>query len=424
MEEKYILYDIKNEGLKELLYQLFQQLDYSLQYGDERVAWCEEVLRNQSWLHSYIQTKQFSNRHIKTNNDFLCENDEFSECLSKIADYILFTDFRDEPHQQDVLSGKCNNIKNEYPTLSQHRKSTNKYREALVFENVPESKLALQEHSIQEMLIKRKSEKRQQEDRKVSKKDIEKYAPLQQIMLNIHHLEKQLQATATAATNKQPLNDVKARKMRKLLGELKYEMFIVREKLRGVFSFESSGTSVYVWDEDTGYFDEDHYISVSDNKIDFKKGEHIQGILLHYFELSSKYVGRVDEDLYEILREVEELAAITNLKPKERDVLNILLQQSESYRMNMSYIHHEKTNDILTDDKLNDDEKRCKLMTFTINPKTEIIRRATEHVQQTYSNKANMRQVKRMVQSIADKISKTYCVSHNRYITKRKKGLL
>lgn len=416
MEEKYVTYDVNNESLKDSFYQLFQQLDYSLQYGGERAAWCEEAIRSQPWLQSYILTAPFSRKHIKTNHDHLSEHDAFSEYITKLADYILFADFQDEQHEQQVLSGTCNNIKDEYPTLSNHKKSINTYREAFAFENVPESRLALHEQSMKEMLMKRKSEKRQQEDRKVSKKEIEQYAPLQHIMVNIDHLEQQLQA---AANDKQPLNEAKARKWRKLLGELKYELFIVREQLRGVFSFGSSGSPVYVWDEDTGYFDEDRYISVSENYIDLKKGEHMEGIMLHYFELSSKYFGRVDEDLHEILREFKELAAAASLKPKERDVLNILLQQDGAYRMDMSYIYHEKTNDILTDDKLTDHEKRCKMMTFTINPKTEIIRRATEHVQRTYSHKANMRQVKRMVKSISDKLSKTYCVSHNIYIKKR-----
>ncbi|MCG7406390.1 hypothetical protein MH117_03100 [Paenibacillus sp. ACRRX] len=387
---KYKEYDINNKGKYELIKEMKQALDYSLHYSDERIQYLESILSEHSWLSDYSLTEQFAKKQVKGKTQQISEGDGFSQLLEQVADYLLFTDYKNESHKQQIEANEVSDLKLTYPTLTNNKKSNNLLREKAL-DDLNET--------TQQATLYRKSKKKALQDRKVSMKEIKKSIYLQQIHLNINNLEK---SKATLA------NQLARRKVTRLIGDLKYEMFLMNEMIRGSFSFGvSNGRTMYCWTEDTGYLHNDEYIHISENKIDLRKTEHVKGLIYQFAELSTLYEGKVNEMMFEILRDFIQLVNSAKLSTIERTILHNVLQLDLSYAYK-SYINEAKFYKI-NNDNINDMLKtEKKLSSFTINPKYEIIERASAQVSATQGRLYTTRQIKRYIDRISERLAITY----------------
>ncbi|MDK8179420.1 hypothetical protein [Paenibacillus sp. UMB4589-SE434] len=387
---KYKEYDINNKGKYELIKEMKQALDYSLHYSDERIQYLESILSEHSWLSDYSLTEQFAKKQVKGKTQQISEGDGFSQLLEQVADYLLFTDYKNESHKQQIEANEVSDLKLTYPTLTNNKKSNNLLREKAL-DDLNET--------TQQATLYRKSKKKALQDRKVSMKEIKKSIYLQQIHLNINNLEK---SKATLA------NQLARRKVTRLIGDLKYEMFLMNEMIRGSFSFGvSNGRTMYCWTEDTGYLHNDEYIHISENKIDLRKTEHVKGLIYQFAELSTLYEGKVNEMMFEILRDFIQLVNSAKLSTIERTILHNVLQLDLSYAYK-SYINEAKFYKI-NNDNINDMLKtEKKLSSFTINPKYEIIERASAQVSATQGRLYTTRQIKRYIDKISERLAITY----------------
>jgi len=293
------------------LKQIIDNLDYDLEYADDRNKLLKEVLKpHEDWLVKYISSPSYILKQRKNQNSFLNENEISIKGLEYIADYLVFPKFKNEEE-------KIKKVENDYKVHTKSRIKKDKKRE-ISFGCLYD----LNKNGSNRYLVK---------EIEIIDIDLEKHKELKEIQTVIDYINNILKVKEK---NKKEVKKElirlygasKVRKYEKLLRELKREQKIIKEKLSGYINFKrvSSGSTKFTFEEDTGYFDDrGNYILVSENKIDFKSENHILQLLYFYSELKQSCWDKPDSEMYLILSELERLIEISNMDQYIYDILTM-----------------------------------------------------------------------------------------------------
>ena len=303
-------------NINSVLREIFQQLNYDLKYAKERLNFLNSLLTKEKldWLIDYFSSPGFINKQIKNKNSFLCENDRSLILLSNLVDYLVFPKYID---QKSEFEDKEIKLRKSKVNMSYG----NENREILVSDPEDIEKL-------KDKVFRRTSSKKKKfkviDKQKITKNDIDNNKYINQIYSAIDDLNKLLKSTNTSSRDKHII--------KKTISELKKDAILTKDQLNGTIYFKrlSKESTVYNFDQDTGYFDDKYingqivygdYVLISENKIDFKNEKHILGLLNNYFELKEKCGHKVDSDIWHILTDFENLIKSVKFKDHIRDIL-------------------------------------------------------------------------------------------------------
>ena len=291
------------ESVWSVLKKIISQLDYEIEYADERNEKLKIILKNyDNWFVDYVSSPAYILKQHKNKTSFLNEKDISTKGLEYIADYLIFPKYKNELEMNYVIHKKSR--------IKKDRK-----REICVGDIYDLNKIKKNNYKFCEI--------------KVNDEDLEKYPELKEVQIVIDYLSEKL---GYGNKNKKEIREKlikeigisKVRKYEKLLGELKKEQKIMKEKLVGYIYFKrvTKGTSKITFENDTGYFNEvGDYVEVSNNKIDFKNKNHILQLLHHYSELKQFCWDKPDSEMYLILDELERLIQLANFEEYIKDIL-------------------------------------------------------------------------------------------------------
>lgn len=326
-----------------------QELDFTKVYALDRLEHVNSVLSavdgisKDEWLQGYVSSNGFTEQQIKTKTDWLCEDEPFCQGLERIADYLIFPKFDNEQAEIEKVKAK-----KEIITKTKARRSKN--REDLFGDTHDGNKL-LESQDVQKTYkVTTKQE--------VTSEDLEKYPPLQEMQKSIDALGVMLgygkdfskeDREAIQNSIKEQHGNKYLFQLRKIYSELKSEQAYMKERLCGTIYFKHLGAgdtgTVLTLDENTGYFLEDDfegvkvdkydskieyqagdYVSITENKIDFNKPEHVSAILSSYTSIKKACIDKPDSELWVILNTLEELIDATELTDVERRMIELKIE--------------------------------------------------------------------------------------------------
>jgi hypothetical protein len=104
-------------------------------------------------------------------------------------------------------------------------------------------------------------------------------------------------------------------RLKKMLIEARQDQYAIKESYLRPIRFQPDYTETrYVFDEDTGYYNDGEYHEVSNNTIDLSNPKHIYQLLNHYSALRQQHYDDPNSDMRYILDTLEELISKTPLK--------------------------------------------------------------------------------------------------------------
>lgn len=156
----------------------------------------------------------------------------------------------------------------------------------------------------------------------VEKKDREKFSELWEINKAVELLETSRRKGKNIKGDVIGRHDM--RKYNRIIPQLKNDEKILKEFLVGMIEFQriDRTSTKYCFDEDTGYFDGDNYVKVSENRIEFNKELHIYELIEHYAMLKAKNSFKVNSDMKYILDVLDEIIRRAKLPDYMQDILN------------------------------------------------------------------------------------------------------
>lgn len=340
-------------NINNVLGEVLSQLNFDLKYAKERLEFLNNLLTKEKldWLIGYFSSPGFINKQIKNRNSFLCENDKSLVLLSNLADYLVFPKYIDQESEfKDKEIKMCKSKVN--------MSYINEDREILV-PNLDEIE------NLKYKIFRNKSSRKKKfkviDKQEITENDINNNEYINRIYSAIDNLNKLLNSENTSSRDKHII--------KKTIRELKKDAIIIKDSMNGTIYFKkvTKGSTVYNFDEDTGYFNDKFvdgqiiygdYVLVSENKIDFKNKKHIQKLLNYYPELKEKCGHKVDSDIWHILFDFENLLKSIKFKDYIKD---ILVMKINGYKVNeISEVIKQKYNIDL------DEKKICHIYTNVI----------------------------------------------------------
>lgn len=363
---------------------LLDNLDYDLNYASERVGFLKEALVENDWVYDLLSSSRAIRKEHKQKNSFLSMEQPIDMGIQKIADYILHPRFNDKQNEEYVdglnesygtLKSKKSKTNSElcemmalkdeidliaHGIISKSREDRNKKREKLTDdandfeqtgedESVKKSKSALS-HTGKGLEMDREywnrmgfsveeGESRQEildnynealgkmvkqlghgksriEKEKIQKKTLEGLEPIK-----YHNGVKEVVITPGLRFNR----------ISKMYSELKSDYNKTKEILAEIVSFNqmTPATTVYNFNEDTWYIDEDgEEIEVSKNAIPFDDPNTYKGLIMNYYDLKEKHQENFQSDMWYILMFFERLMREAPLSNEERFVIDELMRDS------------------------------------------------------------------------------------------------
>lgn len=318
-----------NGDVRKFLYEIIKELDYNLQYSQERLEHFSNIftVEKLNWFVDYISSPLFAKKQIKNKSDFLCENDISLVGLSRIVDYLIFPKYKNE--NDEFIDKEIKLRKSKV-----HTNYGNKHKEILFPDSVAineyiyelnknadenENKVNLKNSNKQK--IYRVSRKQ-----KITQKDIDEIKYIKQIYDCIDRLEKTLEK------NKENISQRDLNIIKRMISKLKNDAVIIKDQIRGTIYFKrlTGGTTKFNYDMDTGYFNDKlcngkvihgDYVLVSENKIDFGNKRHVLELLNHYSDLKKRFCDEVNSDMWHILFDFENLIESTPFDDYLKDIL-------------------------------------------------------------------------------------------------------
>lgn len=340
----------KNE---KTVYDYIKELDYTMVYAEDRVKFLQDLLKcieapngeiicNDEWLKGYVASRGFVEQQIKLKSDFRSEDEPFSKGLEKIADYMIFPKFNNETDEE-----LKNVSKND---MSKYKK--NKVKEEIDYKESDVNSKA-QKHYKAQM------------KQTITLKDLEDFTYLDNMDFSIKQLGKYLGVGLSKEHRRDIENYIEKYKgkkylyqAKKIFSELKKEIIIMKEKLRGTIYFKriSNGSTEINFNEDTGYFLEDNFIGtiispyvypnkvypdkvpeehlygagdfvpLTENKIDLKNAKHVLSIIELYSVLKQNCADKPDSDMWMILNVLENMIESTDLTDIEKNILKYKIE--------------------------------------------------------------------------------------------------
>lgn len=309
-------WDIEGD-ISEVLGNIISKLDYELEFAEDRLNHLKNILdeRTYDWLIGYVSSQSFINKQVKNKDDFLAENDISEIGFSIIVDYLVFPQYKNE------LDKKLKEEQKHQIRKKRSKPNMNYTRgNEILFGD---------EEDIKNYSVKTKHE--------ITEKDLNEFPEIKEVYLYLLKLKKELGYGKAKETREEIHNEIKRLKgsnylrvMKKTYTDLSTEILKMKEILSGTIRFKriTDGTTVYVFDEDTGYFDDKEqngydgdYILVSENKIDFSKENHILGLLDHYSDLKHSVYDKPDSEMWAILYDLEELIENSDFTEHEKKIL-------------------------------------------------------------------------------------------------------
>lgn len=293
-----------SEDIRQRMSSYIKKLNYDLQYAEDRCELVRRILEeDRDFWTEYLSSKSFRDKQIKNKNSILAENDFSLVALSIMADYLVFPKFKNQEEQQ------------------QHeiRKSL-KSSKVIPVGGIKD---------IHKIVQKNKSINYRNKKQMITKQDLIDFKDLQQINNVLIEIEKLIGRTPKERKEKQQENLKKyghatLRKLKRIYNDLKRDMIIIKEKLRGTIYFKraTKGTTKITFEEDTGYYNESgDYIEVSENRIDFGKADHISALLNYYSQLKQRFYDDINSEMWAILLDLDNLIENTKLRDFEREIL-------------------------------------------------------------------------------------------------------
>lgn len=318
-------------SIQNTLSKIISKLDYGLEYAEDRKKLVEDLLDDdiQDWFIEYFSSPLFCEKQIKNKTDFLTEDDVSLIGLSIIVDYLVFPRFKNEKdkakkiERKEYIREKRTTVKMDYRRGNEKLFGEKSEIDSKAMNVIPFSQNA-DEPNIQRTYTV--STKHVIED-----DDLNNYPEINELYNHIQLLKKEL-GYGLKSKNKEELlekliDKYGAKKVsykKKMLQELLREILEMKELLVGTIRFKQviRGSTVFNYDEDTGYFnDHGDYVLVSENKIDFSKEKHILELLNHYSQLKQRFYDKPDSDMWAILYDLENLIEKVNFDTYIKELL-------------------------------------------------------------------------------------------------------
>ncbi|MFB0831540.1 hypothetical protein ACEU2D_18295 [Brevibacillus laterosporus] len=328
--------------------ELYSLLDFSLPYAKDRNQLLHDVLEGKlsNWMTEYISSPAFWDKQVKTSQDSLIEfeADSFLKRLDGLANYLLHPRFNDSI-QEEIMKKEPKKQKRVVKDhLTKSKLSKIKYKE-------------LQTNNLVSLSNKKVNKFCKQ---KITEHDIHTFKEIRELDNYLKKLSTQLgygQPKDELQIAQKKIEEVYGKnhldKLKKLYSDLSKEIIIIKEKLVGVIYFKRllKGTTKFDYDCDTGYFDVfDNYISVSENKIDFKNEKHILELLNHYYSLKKDCADKPNSDMWHILFVLDELIQKSNFEDHVKDILTLKIEGATGSEIT-SFLY-KKYNLNLNDDRI------------------------------------------------------------------------
>lgn len=321
-----------NENIRSRINKYLKKLNYDLVYAEDRMKLIKEILNDEEikWLSEYISSPLFAKKQIKTKQDFLAENDMSLMGLNLIVDYLTFPKFarKGEEQKHEVK------VRNSKPNMQYNSDKEVLSNNLLLFE-----KYITTDKCNKINLNKSKKQKLYPVnfEQTVSVDDINNHKYLKELNDVLNNLSDILGYKLTGIKKDKHIKALEKRYskkqinvMKKLYGELKKQSVIMKDMLCGTIYFKriTKGSTVFNFDNDTGYFDDKgDYHLVSENTIDFKDEKHILQLLNFYQELKTGFCDKIDSEMYWILNQLEELIDVTEFEDHIKDILMMKIEK-------------------------------------------------------------------------------------------------
>lgn len=338
--------------VKQRIYSYIKQLNYEIEYAADRNILLHKILSPEeiAWLTEYISSPLFAKKQIKTKGDFLSENDISLIGFSTLVDYLVFPKYKTEDEeQQSVIKKRKSDVYMQYgndkEVLFGDRTDINENevsKEPINYNNLKVSK--------KQKLFKVETKQ------KITKEDIEDILYLKQIDEILTYLGKRLgylgltkeERKLQELFNIEVYGQTTVNRWKNLYSELKWDSVYIKEKIRGTIYFKriTKGTTEFVFDQDTGYFKDDEYILVSENKIDFTNEKHILALLNNYSDLKQSV--EVGSEMWAIMHSLEEIIENVNFEPHVKDILIYKIDDMQNLDIakELLHTHHIELSDV------------------------------------------------------------------------------
>ncbi|TPG68692.1 hypothetical protein EEL31_09245 [Brevibacillus laterosporus] len=312
------------DDYRDVFKKIYSLLDFNLPYAKERTQLLHTTLEGNlsNWMIEYVSSPAFWDKQVKTSNDSLIESetDSFLKRLEGLANYLLHPRYDDFVQEELIKKNP----------KSQRRSPKNHLTKSKMKE-IKKKEL----HTSNFALDVEKSTKHFFEQH-ITERDTEKFKEIKELDDFLKKLSVQLGyglPKNDRETIQKQIEELHGKKHLNLLKdfykELSKEILIMKERLVGTIHFKKlqKGTTKFDYDCDTGYFDElNTYVSVSENKIDFKNEKHILELLNHYYSLKKGCADKPSSDMWHILYVLDELIEKSNFEDYVKDTLTMKIE--------------------------------------------------------------------------------------------------
>ncbi len=280
-----------------------KQPNYNIETTEERIAEVNKILEYHmdELIDHFDNNFNISPKCVSSDSDLngidkstlLSDGDYYCRYLEMMADYILYA----EKRQSNIET--------------QSNKDTKKRRELFSFEEISTTK----DENGEQIEVEVIEDTRMSKKPEITKEDLEKYPEIKRLW----DIKKKIKKL-----------EISQKLKRSILSDLGYSINKLKISLSGQFNFHTSPTKPkYILDNDTGYFDNnDEYILVSENTIDFGNPKHIFELINNYGTLVDHSLEDCQSDIKHILFVLEELIEQTELPDY---MLDILLWKIDGY---------------------------------------------------------------------------------------------
>jgi hypothetical protein len=318
-----------NIDINGLIYEATKKLDYSLEYAEDRVKLVHNIINEVNKagvLDEFLSSEGYRKKQVKNKNSFLAETEPLSKLLMRFSYYIDFPKYNNE-------NDKKNKTIKKLPTLSGE-----KYKNAALKEGITDNFNKIRNNEILDIDFQNKAKKKDRNFRlapkqEITDKDRQEYKELDEycrfllLLNNILGMEKGVDAQTRQKIHEQIAEkhgDNYLRMLKRIRKELKKELPLIKDKIRGTIYFKKidKGHPEYCLDNDTGYVDEKgEYVLVSENKVELNNPKHIFALIENYADLKDGCWDKPESDLWVLLFELENLIEKTDLEPYEKDII-------------------------------------------------------------------------------------------------------
>lgn len=322
--------------IRELLKPVVSRLDPAIDTAEDRLRHLHGLLDSPDGraLLSYFSSNRYIESQLKGKNDLLCENDYALLGLSKIADYLVFSEQTNNSLEHEYGIRKASSVINA---------SYSGKKELLagggadidVLTKPSDGKMTGRTGaSDKQKLFKAEAAQ------KVGKADIANHRFLKNIDDELVRLSERLGFGLSAERRLERQQGIREHygktglyRLKRMYGDLKKDSVIIKDQLCGTIYFKRivKSAAKIDYDADTGYFTgyrSGDYVLVSENKLDFSNEKHIFHLLFYYGELHKAFHSKVNSDMYHLLLYIDELIARTAFEPY---IEKLLVMKREGY---------------------------------------------------------------------------------------------